>query len=61
MNEKHWWQSKTIWLNAVLFVIAVIGVLIDSSLLDQYDEVLLLIATILNLVLRYFYTNTALK
>jgi NADH:ubiquinone oxidoreductase subunit K len=60
-NMKPWWESKTIWLNLILFAIAVIGLLVDSNAFDQYDEVLLLCAAMLNLVLRYFFTDTAIK
>lgn len=54
---KPWYQSKTIWANLVLFLIALIGILIDSDLLDAYDKILLLAAAALNLVLRYFFTD----
>lgn len=54
---KPWYQSKTVWVNLILFGIALIGLLVDSDLLDRYDQVLLLVAATLNLVLRYFFTT----
>lgn len=60
-NPKHWYQSKTIWANLILFGIALIGLLVDSDLLDAYDKILLLAAAALNLVLRYFFTDRAIE
>jgi len=66
LNEKkimlviHWWQSKTIWFNLVVFLIAFLALpefvrLLPQSWL-QFD---LLGGALGNLILRTWFTNSA--
>jgi hypothetical protein len=57
-TKKQWWQSKTVWVNVVLFLIAVIGVFVDFQVFDQ--RILAIVAAVLNVVLR-FITNTPIR
>jgi hypothetical protein len=57
MIIKPWYQSKTMWANVVLFVIAVLGLLAAHPLFVEYASHLLLVSSIVNLVLRYFFTE----
>lgn len=58
---KPWYESKTIWINLIVFLIAVIGLFVDSNLFDQYDQYLIMAIAVLNLVLRYFFTSTKIE
>ena len=55
MNEtKFWWQSKTIWINAIAFAAAVIGLLLEQSWLPaEVAGALVTVAAILNFILRF--------
>lgn len=57
-TKKQWWQSKTVWVNVVLFLIAVIGVFVDFQVFDQ--RILTIVAAVLNVVLR-FITNAPIR
>jgi hypothetical protein len=57
-TKKQWWQSKTVWVNVVLFLIAVVGIFMDQQVLDS--KTLAIVAAVLNVVLR-FITNTPIR
>lgn len=61
-NMKKWYQSKTVWFNVVVFVVAFLALpefvrLLPPSLLP-YD---VLGGVVGNLVLRLFFTNTGIN
>jgi len=57
-KSKQWWQSRTIWVNVVLFLIAVVGIFMDQQVLDP--KTLAIVSSILNVVLR-FITHDPIK
>lgn len=59
MIIKPWYTSKTMWANVVLFAIALLGLLATHPLFTEYAPHLLLASSIVNLILRYFFTETA--
>jgi hypothetical protein len=56
MNEtKAWWQSKTIWLNLIALLAAVLTVVVDDQWVQQNPRLVLAVGgalTVLNMVLR---------
>ncbi len=55
-------KSKVMWVNAILFVIALVGLVQNSvQLPPEAMGYLLLVVTICNMVLRYFFTDSAVK
>lgn len=58
--NKKWWKSKTLWVNTIAAVAAVITSLLDTELVKQNPEVVLWFATILagiNALLRTITTK----
>ena len=55
-TTKPWWFSKTLWLNAVVFLIALVGTLMGPEFAEilpkDWGKHLLALTAILNLVLR---------
>jgi len=60
-TSKAWYVSKTLWVNALLFLIAVLGLFAAHPLFIQYAPHILLASSVLNLALRYFFTETSLN
>ena len=58
MTVKHWYQSKTVWVNVLLFAIALAALFSSDPLFADYARYLVLAQSVLNLALR-FLTNTA--
>lgn len=55
-------KSKVMWVNAILFVIALVGLLQDSVQIPvEAMPYLLLVVAVCNMVLRYFFTDTPMK
>jgi NADH:ubiquinone oxidoreductase subunit K len=59
-NSKPWYTSKTLWTNVVLFLIACLGLFAAHPIFVAYAAELLLASAVLNLVLRFFFTETKL-
>ena len=52
---KRWWESKTIWANALTTAVGVIGVVMGSDWIAEYPQVasiLVMVVGVLNVVLR---------
>jgi hypothetical protein len=57
---KPWYQSKTVWVNAITITVAVLatfGITPDQRLTDEIARVLLALSPLINLVLRFFTTK----
>ena len=56
MNEKPFWQSKTLIVNTLTLLAGIIGVFIGSDFVSAYPEFTMLLSTIvlpvINLILR---------
>lgn len=50
-------KSKTVWVNGVLFAVALLGLLAGHELFAEYAVYLLLVQSIINLGLRFFTTQ----
>lgn len=62
VDTKPWWTSKTLWINAISFVIVVITAAVDTELVKQNPELVLsfmALVNVLNAIVRFF-TNKAL-
>ena len=64
--EKKFWQSKTMWFNALAVLVAVAAPFLASEgytgeLPDGGQEIVFLAIAGVNLVLRYFFTNQSLR
>ncbi len=57
---KPWYLSKTIWFNITLVVVLVATELANVPRFTEYRDEILLIATIGNIIIRVFFTQTAL-
>lgn len=57
---KKWWHSKTLWLNLLLTAAGVATYLTDV-LPEKYAFGALVVAGIVNVILRVWYTETALE
>ena len=53
---KQWYKSKTIWTNAIVLAVGVLGIVSQSELVKENKDTILFITTlaipILNLILR---------
>ena len=60
---KQWYQSKTLWLNAITLIISIIGLLINQPWLPAKYIVLVtsIILPILNMILRLLSTGTVIE
>jgi hypothetical protein len=56
-TNKVWYASKTLWVNAILFLISVLGLFAAHPLFLEYAAHILLVSSVLNLALRYFFTD----
>ncbi len=64
MNTKKWYQSKTIWLNAISAILATIGIFNQDLLIGlgftnptKFLAILGSITTVLNIILRLLTTT----
>lgn len=56
MNSKVWYQSKTVWLNLLVVIVALLGFVVSPDFpleLGQYAEYVTLALAILNIILRF--------
>jgi hypothetical protein len=60
-TSKTWYTSKTLWINTILFLISVLGLFAAHPLFLEYAAHILLVSSVLNLALRYFFTETSLN
>lgn len=60
MSCKPWYQSKTVWINALTLAALIISTIMQWPELQQYATYLTYALAIVNLVLR-FITNTQLE
>lgn len=61
-QAKKWYESKTLWANAITFVIAALALIGQSSFLStKAIELVLLISAVLNIALRVWFTKKTLK
>lgn len=54
---KAWWQSKTIWFNAIALVIAVADALQGFLYLADFHEIFASVVTVGNIILRFVTTQ----
>jgi Mg2+/citrate symporter len=54
--QKPWYKSKTVWMNAVLTLVAMIELL--KGLPWVSPEILVFVAGVLNVVLRVWFTSS---
>ncbi len=64
--DKKFWQSKTMWFNALAIAVAVAAPFLASAgytgeLPEGGQEIVFLAVAGVNLVLRYFFTNQSLR
>ena len=57
-NTKKWWESRTVWVNVVSLLIAVVSQLSGWTDLQSFAPYLLVISNLLNLALRFLTTTT---
>ena len=60
MNKKHWWESKTIWLNILTLALGVLAVVADVVDTKTAAVITGTIVPVLNVFLR-FITDKKLK
>lgn len=55
MEPKPWWQSKTIWVNALTLAVLIIGVLVtqDGVIPESWLKWLAAVSAVVNVVLRF--------
>lgn len=58
IDNKVWWQSKTIWANVLTALVAILLLVSQSPSLTLYSEWLLLAQGVLNIVLRVLTDTT---
>jgi hypothetical protein len=58
VQTKKWYESKTVWLNVITTAVGILT-LLSESLPEEYTAVILTIIGALNVVLRVWFTNTA--
>jgi hypothetical protein len=65
-GTKDWWKSKTLWVNLILAVFAVLVAanVVDFELTTAQAEAIavgiIAVAGVVNVILRYFFTDTKL-
>lgn len=57
-NAKKWWESRTVWVNVISLLIAIVGQLSGWADLQSFAPYLLVISNLLNLALRFLTTTT---
>ena len=62
MESKPFYKSVTLWINFIPLVIIVLQNLLDSNIIPASSAVyVLMVINILNIVIRAFKTNSAIK
>lgn len=54
---KRWWQSRTVILNCVIAIIAIVGLLANMPEFQHLTPWLILITNVLNILVRVFLTS----
>lgn len=54
---KPWYESKTIWVNALLLVTSVCLALLDEPAMQEYAPIIVIINTTINVILRIMTTD----
>jgi hypothetical protein len=54
---KHWWESKTLWFNAITFILGVAAYATQNFSDPRVLEALTLVTFVGNLVLRIWFTD----
>lgn len=57
-QEKPWWKSKTLFLNLVLFGVAIIDIVAETRWIEP--QYLLVVGGVLNAVLRIWFSDSKL-
>lgn len=57
MKTKRWYQSKTIWINALTLAAAIVAALQHEPALQEYAALIISIQTIINILLRFMSTD----
>lgn len=56
-NKKRWWESRTLWINALTLVAMIIAQLNGWDEMKQYAPELLMVSNIVNMLLRFVTIN----
>jgi hypothetical protein len=56
-HMKPWYESKTIWVNALLLIGSVCLALLNEPAMKEYAPVIIIINTIINVILRIMTTK----
>jgi hypothetical protein len=59
-NTKKWWQSRTLWINALTLTVMIISQISGWEDMKQYADELLITSNVANMLLR-FVTITQIK
>jgi hypothetical protein len=59
-NSKKWWQSRTLWVNALTLFVMIIAQISGWEDMKQYADELLIASNVANMLLR-FVTITQIK
>ena len=60
LYKKHWWESRTLWFNAMTFTVSLSGAALQfTDVLDLTDQQAVVAALVLTLV--NVFGNTALR
>jgi hypothetical protein len=54
---KPWYESKTIWINALLLIASVSMALLDEPAMREYAPIIIIINTTINVILRIMTTK----
>jgi hypothetical protein len=57
MDNKKWWESRTLWVNALTLASVVVAQVVGWEDMKQYAPELLMISNIVNMLLRLITTN----
>ena len=62
-NSKPWYKSKTVWVNVIVMIVGVLTILQTSQTLvpSTWLPYFALVVGILNVVLRVWFTDTAIS
>jgi len=54
---KPWYESKTIWVNALLLIGSIAMALLDEPTMHEYAPIIIIINTTINVILRIMTTK----
>jgi hypothetical protein len=54
---KPWYESKTIWINALLLIAAICMALLNETAMQEYAPIIIIINTTINVILRIMTTK----